>query len=446
MANPHAVYHRNIGKEGEYFVYTFKEPLDYNGKLAVQPYLVAVLERVLNAVGITVNANEIRQTWMRNVFIANAKETLLVKKILPHWTVEEFIKEIENFFGCYININTDDNSSEIITYEINDDLRTIELHEVVDETSSDIEIDDEERFETIIAGNVEYAQFYESNILRLPDEVWEKAIVKIFDTKDDIDTFITNIPDDEYKKSRYLFCNRADGRVYAILYLDYDLEGRHYLWGPYEVDLCPALIRNGQFSKNRKIDVTLRITPCIMYANKIDYVRNQIRNYNYLTMDMPLSPESRYMSYTDEFSVNDAIFNEGEENENTPEIIPIAWNTMRRAAAWALPDPMQPPIVFYVPYAVGLTQEMLAENHFQYIGDSDTDNLCLSSREFAKTRFSQNINTKVVRQFSFTDNINPLPNAIYLIRGKRYLCQKIEVTIDEDGVQPLKKGYFYEMD
>ena len=33
-----------------------------------------------------------------------------------------------------------------------------------------------------------------------------------------------------------------------------------------------------------------------------------------------------------------------------------------------------------------------------------------------------------------------------LINGRKYLCQKIEITLDEQGVQPLKKGYFYEID
>lgn len=42
--------------------------------------------------------------------------------------------------------------------------------------------------------------------------------------------------------------------------------------------------------------------------------------------------------------------------------------------------------------------------------------------------------------------LNVIPNKVYLIDGRKYLCQKIEITLDEQGVQPLKKGYFYEID
>ena len=56
-----------------------------------------------------------------------------------------------------------------------------------------------------------------------------------------------------------------------------------------------------------------------------------------------------------------------------------------------------------------------------------------------------NIDTRVVRQISFTDRATD-PNRVYLINGRKYLCQKIEITLDDQGVQPLKKGYFFEVE
>lgn len=41
--------------------------------------------------------------------------------------------------------------------------------------------------------------------------------------------------------------------------------------------------------------------------------------------------------------------------------------------------------------------------------------------------------------------LNVIPNKVYLFDGRKYLCQKIEITLDDQGVQPLKKGYFYEI-
>ena len=56
-----------------------------------------------------------------------------------------------------------------------------------------------------------------------------------------------------------------------------------------------------------------------------------------------------------------------------------------------------------------------------------------------------NIDTRVVRQISFTDRATD-PNRVYLINGRKFLCQKIEITLDDQGVQPLKKGYFFEVE
>lgn len=448
-SNKFAIHHRNIGQENAFYLFCFNSLEQYTSHLAVQPYLVSVIERILEAVGLQVGLNQIRQSWMRNIFIANAKNCLRVKSILPHWTVEQFLEEIEHFFGCFIDISNSDTTIKTYENALNG-LRTVELHEVVDETSCDIDIDDEERLESMMTGNIEYAEFYESKILRLPDEVWEKAIVKIFDTKSEMTSWISeNLNETDIEKSKYLFCVKEENKVYAHLE-QYQNADSSYSFALCEVDFCPALIRNGQFSqKNRDVDITLNITPVLSKWVAIDYVKNQTTYPDNTAAYELITPDSTYLDYTDDYSVNDAIINEEEDEEEKPEIIPIAWNTMRTQIV--ADSTTQTTRTFQIPFAVGLPyriydESFLSHEEFHKITyPPGIDNLCLSSREFASTRFSQNMKTNVVRQFSFTDNINPEPLAIYLIRGKRYLCQKIELTIDEKGVNPLKKGYFYEL-
>ena len=55
------------------------------------------------------------------------------------------------------------------------------------------------------------------------------------------------------------------------------------------------------------------------------------------------------------------------------------------------------------------------------------------------------IDTRAEHLFQFTDRIPGDPTVPYLIRGKRYACHKLEFTIDEQGIRPLKQGYFYEI-
>ena len=145
--------------------------------LSVQPYLIAIIERLFNALGKTVGENEIRNSWMKNIFIANAKNTIYIKDILPHWTVEEFIKEIENFSGCIIDLDKNVVKINKIENFINSN-NIIELQKVIDDFNSEIDNQEETQIESIIGGNIEYESDSEDNLLRLPDEVWEKAIIR----------------------------------------------------------------------------------------------------------------------------------------------------------------------------------------------------------------------------------------------------------------------------
>ena len=42
-----------------------------------------------------------------------------------------------------------------------------------------------------------------------------------------------------------------------------------------------------------------------------------------------------------------------------------------------------------------------------------------------------------------TDDI-PDPTRIYIFRGKKYICEKIEMSVGQYGVHREKTGYFYE--
>lgn len=100
------------------------------------------------------------------------------------------------------------------------------------------------------------------------------------------------------------------------------------------------------------------------------------------------------------------------------------------------------------PYAVGVPYMvedglMVVSSLLERANDLDFRNTETKTGEVMQGNL--NIDTRVVRQISFTDDVCD-PNAIYLINGRKYLCQKIELTLDTDGVQPLKKGYFFEIE
>lgn len=57
--------------------------------------------------------------------------------------------------------------------------------------------------------------------------------------------------------------------------------------------------------------------------------------------------------------------------------------------------------------------------------------------------YSFNVSAK--HTFKFISNTMPDPTSIFLIRNKRYACEKIEASVTADGFDRLMTGYFYEM-
>lgn len=57
--------------------------------------------------------------------------------------------------------------------------------------------------------------------------------------------------------------------------------------------------------------------------------------------------------------------------------------------------------------------------------------------------FSFNMKAKHV--FRFVSDGMPDPRDIFIVRGKRYGCVKIEANVDADGFDKLMTGYFHEM-
>lgn len=56
------------------------------------------------------------------------------------------------------------------------------------------------------------------------------------------------------------------------------------------------------------------------------------------------------------------------------------------------------------------------------------------------------IDTRTTHIFTYVGTDTLLdPSLPYLIRGRRYACRKLEITIDHHGIQPLLRGYFFEL-
>lgn len=69
--------------------------------------------------------------------------------------------------------------------------------------------------------------------------------------------------------------------------------------------------------------------------------------------------------------------------------------------------------------------------------------LRINDRQIRRGQIIHNIEPKMKTTFKFiADNI-PDVRSVFLIRGKRYVCEKITATFTENGMSQLLKGVFY---
>ena len=414
---------------------------------AVQPYLATVINSIIRKLGYWQLLNVFNSSWLKDVFVANNVQTNNVDDILPHWTVAEFFTELRNAFGVYLDVGESVKSVNLVSLSSHySGSAGVVLEEVLDELTADI--DHDENAKTTKEGNTEYELGSISWVLRLPDEVWQNAIIKTFSDDGLLRRWIgENIREEEKSSSKWLFVDLNLNRTYA--YLKSAKDGKFYLA---QVDAFPPLIRNGAYYKaatNREINTKLRIVPLQM-----TYQNFKCEPYN-PNLDQLIGIPI-LMSYADSvvpdkqtYSVNGAINGNSESTTNETNKLDKLYVAFNSNAAWEKSGevfPYKVPLgINYLPTYDGFYLPLTLKTNIRQpfsLRPSLNETACVGYN----LEFMDRIKTAVERQFLFLDDVDVDPTASYVIKGKRYACHKIELTIDTNGVQPLKRGYFYEIE
>ena len=439
--------------------------LDQNFILSPQPYLCIIVERVLGALGYSLAPadNALHQGWMGQVFIANARGTLHFAGCVPHWTVKELFTELRNLFGVIVLVEGK-RARVVSRTTLYTSGSTVEIHSATDERSTDIDTDGEQKETT--SGNVGYA-FTDivDRQLAIGEEAYEKMDVRRVADADLVAAF-QSVSEEERAKSNILFYATTSGDRFGIFY---NADAGNFSFP--EVDHLGPLFRDEDF----KVDTQLRIVPASMAEDKavlktkyMEYIVQGVPGY--YTYDKLANVDDRpyddfhvpYLITADTLQASSkTLFNlqtyiESEEDTTQDEaekqeVMEVAGNCGSVFTQSFQPNKVNEPDLFYtvnLPYPVGVPYyRSRADDSIVHVPDcmqfllhypGSPVNLCLTAGNL-------NIDTRVVRQISFTDRATD-PNRVYLINGRKYLCQKIEITLDDQGVQPLKKGYFFEVE
>lgn len=122
----------------------------YSGGLSFQIYLTALIERIFSSLGFTLldGGNPLYEAPLKDLVLMNtfpyAWDETEIRKVLPHWTVEEFMTEVEKFAGGVFSV---DYQKKRVSFRSNEsylqDESLVEITTAVDDYEKTVSEEDE---------------------------------------------------------------------------------------------------------------------------------------------------------------------------------------------------------------------------------------------------------------------------------------------------------------
>lgn len=109
-------------------------------QLRPQPFLCAIVRRLLIALGYTIGQNQLENTQFKKLFVVNLRNTKKYAEMLSGWSVKDFLEEVEKLCNiCFVVDNvhrTVDILQKAVFYA---NSRALPLRKVVDDYQLDVE-------------------------------------------------------------------------------------------------------------------------------------------------------------------------------------------------------------------------------------------------------------------------------------------------------------------
>lgn len=436
-----------------------KQFIGYNApfvmNLAVQPNLMYIFRKVVEYEGYTLKRNDFDCKPWNLLYIASAYKTRELRKALPHWSSYTFIEEFRKLFNATIVFDDIRKTCSVINASELTTADSVEI-EPLDEYTTDY--DEDGSLSTSSTANLEYNLGDSAN--RDHYEVISKKVFNSFESfhSEEIsldNQFVsTTMLWSEKKKRQTIIENFGDYYIYVEDEngkKSWELSG---IWSP--------LIRD----KSSDDYVDLNISPAAQVVEDINFKTGLLEDKYYekrclLSIPNNKEPDSKDCdidedgySYT---SVQDALDDESmlDTTEDEQECMNIFFILPGRvqiggpnttSLSWVGNKSRWPQF---------LTDYHINED-YRYSGIADIfyDFYSLSlrkKREIGATCLGSlhdnglKIDNKNCLQVKFKSEVIPDPSNTYIIHNKKYVCEKIELEVKDDQIEPIFVGYFYMM-
>jgi hypothetical protein len=417
---------------------------DSNGDAGVyfnmrpQPALYFILERILETLGYIIAENQLRNHLpFSNLYIIHGYNTVLWAKMLPNWTVSEFITQVEYFSGCTVIV---DNIKKQVRIVFPKEIEFVKREViVVDEYSDNIDVD--RSISSFQNKNIGYSLGSDSytKYAHINREIIDKSeIVDLRNSDESILEQLSNLfylvndTTDDFRKTKIYRTDFGDWIAYSDGSKTYPLEVNH---------LHP-IYNNSNDTDD--IDLTIKIIPASMRVVKRELLTASLPHAGmgfYYIVQIPISEyfddiEAKYNG-ADFISIQDKIGSSS--SENTSDTLRVTqFDGRKNVAGTSTP---------YEPYPMCFVRGVA-----EFFTDINTRQLLLETGENRlnlKWLF-ENYLSKCIKidetqehEFYILSDRDMLPSDIYLIENREYVCSQLEYDIDTNGFSKICKGIFY---
>ena len=427
--------------------------------------LVDITKEIFKVFGFEIAECAIDRKPWNEIYVASAKSTNDVAHVLPHWSLRTFVDELCKFFNVSVVID-----QEHKTVRIKDNptfFSSRESIEIVPIDEYSVELNEENDAHALAADNLRFdmsgSEHHDYDMI--PDSVRENAVTDTFASRAAAYAAWSAASEDD-KKGRIYAC--PEGKFTGWLHDYSDIGGEEDKLVFTQIDVFAPLVRNPDSDNETELKI------CPVAFGEIEYEYNySFGGYNghqgtsytnswkehIPSMENPTGNDiatSRFggsRSGSSSSSAYEATIQEYIEGEAS-----IEKNEKEDRLQVMFMDDVKQPCYYHnggrnvdeeLSVNAGFTDYQYKKAHkagTQHSLWSLSLNKCEATYylgQLHENGFTFNLDAKYC--IKFLSKEMPDPTKVFIIRNKRYGCEKIEAQIDSQGMQQLMTGYFYEM-
>lgn len=434
------------------------ENAPFISNLAVQPNLMYIFRKVVEYEGYTLKRNDFDCKPWNLLYIASAYKTRELRRALPHWSSYTFIEEFRKLFNATIVFDDIKKTCSVINASELATSNSVEIKSL-DEYNTDY--DEDGSFSTSSTANLEYNLGDSAN-----RDNYEVISKKVFENFEITHSEELSGPDKQFASTTLLWSEKRKRQTiieyYGSYYIYVEDENENKSW---QLAGCwSPLIRD----KSSDDYVDLNISPAAQVVENINFKTALMGEKDYYEkrclLSIPNNKESNSKesdidedgySYT---SVQDALDDEStlDKSEDEQECMNIFFILPGRVQSTDNPTAKYSWVGEKSRWPQFLTDYRI--NPGYRLGSSLFDDVFFSLSLCTRNKLDPyvtilgnlhdngfKIDNKNCLQVKFKSEVIPDPSNTYIIHNKKFVCEKIEMEVKDDQIEPIYVGYFYMM-